>query len=81
MKKVKIQAEPFFELLKLKNQSMWEIFSQMIREEEQELIFINDKQEVLFSYILPDNLETLKKDQKTFSEEFKQKIIENLEDN
>lgn len=76
MKKIHIQAEPFFNLLKEKNQSMWDIFEQMIQEHEQEIIFINDKQQVLFNYILPNNLDKLKEDQKKFSEEFKNKIAQ-----
>ncbi|MDG4945086.1 hypothetical protein NMK71_01550 [Weeksellaceae bacterium KMM 9713] len=76
MKKIHIQAEPFFDLLKEKNQSMWDIFEQMIQEHEQEIIFINDKQQVLFNYILPNNLDKLKEDQKKFSEEFKNKIAQ-----
>lgn len=81
MKKIHIQADAFFELLKLKNQSMWEIFAQMIQKEEQEILFINEKQEILFHYILPNNLEKLKQDQKKFSEEFKQKIARSLNEN
>lgn len=76
MKKIHIQAEPFFDLLKEKKQSMWDIFEQMIQEHEQEIIFINDKQQVLFNYILPNNLDKLKEDQKKFSEEFKNKIAQ-----
>ncbi len=76
MKKIHIQAEPFFDLLKEKNQSMWDIFEQMIQEHEQEIIFINDKQQVLFNYILPNNIDKLKEDQKKFSEEFKNKIAQ-----
>lgn len=76
MKKIHIQAEPFFDLLKEKNQSMWDIFEQMIQEHEQEIIFINDKEQVLFNYILPNNIDKLKEDQKKFSEEFKNKIAQ-----
>ena len=76
MKKIHIQAEPFFDLLKVKNQSMWDIFEQMIQEQEQEIIFINDKEQVLFNYILPNNIDKLKEDQKKFSEEFKNKIAQ-----
>ncbi len=76
MKKIHIQAEPFFDLLKEKNQSMWDIFEQMIQEHEQEIIFINNEQQVLFNYILPNNIDKLKEDQKKFSEEFKNKIAQ-----
>ena len=76
MKKIHIQAEPFFDLLKEKNQSMWDIFEQMIQEHDQEIIFINNEQQVLFNYILPNNIDKLKEDQKKFSEEFKNKIAQ-----
>jgi predicted CopG family antitoxin len=74
MKKIEIQTDAFFELLKSKNLSMWDIFAQMLQNEEQEIIFINPEQQVLFNYILPNNLEKLKEDQNRFSEEFKNKI-------
>ena len=38
MKKIEIKAEQFFELLRLKDTSMWAIFSQMIDGEEKEMI-------------------------------------------
>jgi len=74
MKKIEIQTDACFELLKSKNLSMWDIFAQMLQNEEQEIIFINPEQQVLFNYILPNNLEKLKEDQNRFSEEFKNKI-------
>ena len=77
MKTIQIKAAPFFELLKLKGTSMWEIFAQMISEEEQELIFLNEKDEVLFSYKLPVNLEKLKEDQKIFAKEYAEKLEQN----
>ncbi|MBV7282861.1 hypothetical protein, partial [Corynebacterium sp. TAE3-ERU30] len=69
-----IKAKPFFEILKVRNQSMWEIFAQLLKDEEQELIFTNEKDEVLFNYILPNTLEKLKKDQEKFTKEFQEKI-------
>lgn len=77
MKTIQIKAKPFFELLKMKDTSMWEIFAQMISEEEQSLIFLNDKEEVLFIYQLPTNLEKLDEDQKTFAKEYAEKLQEN----
>ncbi|MBV7441854.1 hypothetical protein KRX57_10525 [Weeksellaceae bacterium TAE3-ERU29] len=74
LKKVQIKAKPFFEILKVRNQSMWEIFAQLLKDEEQELIFTNEKDEVLFNYILPNTLEKLKKDQEKFTKEFQEKI-------
>ena len=77
MKTIQIKAAQFFELLKLKDTSMWEIFAQMISAEEQELIFLNEKEEVLFTYLLPTNLEKLKEDQKIFAKEYAEKIQQN----
>ncbi|MGV4528682.1 hypothetical protein [Ornithobacterium rhinotracheale] len=75
MKQIIIQADAFFNLLKEREQSMWEVFSQLIKNgEKQELIFLNDKKEVLFTYILPETLEDLRKDQKVFAQEFIQKL-------
>ncbi|MGQ1944255.1 hypothetical protein [Ornithobacterium rhinotracheale] len=75
MKQIIIQADAFFNLLKEREQSMWEVFSQLIKNgEKQELIFLNDKKEVLFTYILPETLEDLRKDQKVFAQEFMQKL-------
>ena len=77
MNTIQIKAAQFFELLKMKDTSMWEIFAQMISEEEQELIFLNEKEEVLFNYILPTNIEKLKEDQKIFAKEYAEKIQQN----
>lgn len=77
MKIIQIKAAQFFELLKMKDTSMWEIFAQMISEEEQSLVFLNDKEEVLFIYQLPTNLEKLNEDQKTFSKEYAEKLQQN----
>uniref|UniRef100_UPI0039A40891 hypothetical protein n=1 Tax=Ornithobacterium rhinotracheale TaxID=28251 RepID=UPI0039A40891 len=75
MKQIIIQADAFFYLLKEREQSMWEVFSQLIKDgEKQELIFLNNKKEVLFTYILPETLEGLRKDQKVFAQEFMQKL-------
>jgi predicted CopG family antitoxin len=53
MKNITIKANDFFELLKLKDQSMWDIFAQMIDGEEKEIVFLNDDKEYIFHYILP----------------------------
>ena len=73
MKTIEIQAKPFFELLRLKDTSMWEIFSQMIDGEEKELIFLDEENRVLFNYVLPKNTEQLEADRATFSKEFAEK--------
>lgn len=77
MKTIQIKAAQFFELLKMKDTSMWEIFAQMISVEEQELVFLNEKEEVLFTYLLPTSLEKLEEDQKIFAKEYAEKIQQN----
>lgn len=74
MKNIQIKASSFFELLKMKDTSMWEIFAQMIGEEEKEIIFLDDEEKVLFTYRLPNNLEKLEEDRKRFSEEYAEKL-------
>ena len=74
MKTIQIKANDFFELIKLKDTSMWEIFSLMIDGEEKEILFLNEEEKVLFSYILPNNLEKLEKDRKTFAKEYADKM-------
>lgn len=74
MKTIQIKAHDFFELLKLKETSMWDIFSQMIDGEEKQIIFLNEENEVLFSYVLPKNIEKLREDRKIFAEEFTKKM-------
>ena len=74
MKIIQIKANDFFELIKLKDTSMWEIFSQMIDGEEKEIIFLGEEEKVLFSYILPQNLEKLEEDRKTFAKEYADKM-------
>lgn len=74
MKNIQIKASSFFELLKMKDTSMWEMFAQMIGEEEKEIIFLDDEEKVLFTYLLPNNLEKLEEDRKKFSEEYAEKL-------
>jgi hypothetical protein len=52
---------------------MWEIFAQMIDGEEKELIFLDEENLVLFSYLLPKDIEKLEEDRVTFSKEFAEK--------
>lgn len=77
MKTIEIKAQQFFELLKIKDTSMWEIFAQMIDGEEKEIIFLDNEKKVLFNYTLPDDLEKLKADQKVFAKEYAEKIAQN----
>lgn len=74
MKKIEIKAEQFFELLKLKDTSMWSLFAQMIDGEEKEIIFLDNEEKILFNYILPSNPEKLEEDRKEFSKQFSDKL-------
>ncbi len=74
MKKVQIKATQFFELLKMKDCSMWEIFAQMIDGEEKEMIFLDEDEKILFTYILPTNIEKLNEDRTQFSKEYAEKL-------
>lgn len=74
MQKIEIKADQFFELLRLKDVSMWEIFAQMITKNEKELIFLDHEDKILFNYILPDNKEKLEEDRKEFSKQFSDKL-------
>jgi len=74
MQKIEIKAEQFFELLKLKDTSMWEIFAQMIDGNEKEIIFLDNENKILFNYILPSEKEKMEEDRKEFSKEFADKL-------
>lgn len=74
MQKIEIQAEQFFELLKLKDTPMWEIFAQMIDGNEKEIIFLDNEDKILFTYILPSAQEKLEEDRKEFSKQFADKL-------
>ncbi|HEX7868881.1 MAG TPA: hypothetical protein VF455_02095 [Chryseobacterium sp.] len=74
MKKIEIKAEQFFELLRLKDTSMWSLFSQMIDGEEKEIFFLDNEEKILFNYILPSNPEKLEEDRKEFSKQFSDKL-------
>ncbi|MDR6158129.1 MULTISPECIES: hypothetical protein [Chryseobacterium] len=74
MQIIQIQAEQFFELLKLKDTSMWEIFAQMIDGNEKEIIFLDQEEKILFNYMLPANQEKLEEDRKEFSKQFADKL-------
>ncbi|MDO4763953.1 MAG: hypothetical protein Q4A00_06175 [Flavobacteriaceae bacterium] len=77
MKIIHIQATAFFELLKLKDQSMWDIFAQMIDGEPKELHFLDEKEKFLFAYQLPATLEEMKKDKEIFTEKYAEKLMLN----
>ncbi|MBT0550612.1 hypothetical protein [Riemerella anatipestifer] len=77
MKIVHIKANDFFELLKLKDVSMWDIFAQMIDGEEKQLQFMDNNNEVLFSYNLPTTTEQLQEDKAIFSKQYAKKLMQN----
>ncbi len=74
MKVIQIKATQFFDLLKMKDASMWEVFAQMIDGEEKELIFLDDEEKILFNYILPSSLEKLNEDRQQFAKEYADKL-------
>lgn len=74
MKSVEIKAKEFFELLKLKDTSMWDIFAQMISGEERQLVFLSEENKVLFSYTLPKTLGELDRDREMFSKEYAERL-------
>ncbi len=74
MQKIEIKAEQFFELLRLKDTSMWEIFARMIDGNEKEIIFLDQEDKILFNYILPSTAEQLEKDRTEFSKQFADKL-------
>ncbi len=76
MKNIQITASLFFDLLKTRDTSMWEIFSQMIDGEEKEIVFMDDDGKVLFNYILPATQAELEKDQKKFAKEYAEKLTQ-----
>lgn len=78
MQSIEIKAEGFFELLKLKDTSMWEIFAQMIDGKEKEVVFLDNEDKILFSYRLPADHEQLEQDRKEFSREFADKMANQL---
>jgi len=53
---------------------MWEIFAQMIGNKEKEIIFLDEENQILFNYILPDNLEKLNEDREKFAKEYSDKL-------
>ena len=74
MKNITIKANDFFFFLKLKDQSMWDIFAQMIDGEEKEIVFLNDDKEYIFHYILPTTIEKLQEDKALFAKEYAEKL-------
>lgn len=73
-KNITIKATDFFELLKAKDQSMWDIFAQMIDGEEKEIIFLNDDNQYIFHYLLPATVDKLQEDKLIFAKEYSEKL-------
>lgn len=74
MQNITIKANDFFELLKFKDQSMWDVFAQMIDGEEKEIVFLNDQKQYLFHYILPKTIEKMQEDKVLFAKEYAEKL-------
>lgn len=74
MQNITIKANDFFELLKLKDQSMWDVFAQMIDGEEKEIVFLNDDKQYIFHYVLPKTIEKLQEDKVLFAKEYSDKL-------
>lgn len=74
MKTVEINTRSFFEMLKERDASMWDVFAQLIDGTPKTLLFTGDEGEVLFSYSLPETEEQLKAGQKRFAEEYQSKL-------
>lgn len=74
MQNITIKANDFFELLKLKDQSMWDVFAQMIDGEQKEIVFLNDQKQYLFHYILPKTIEKMQEDKVLFAKEYAEKL-------
>ncbi|AIH01707.1 hypothetical protein M949_0536 [Riemerella anatipestifer CH3] len=56
---------------------MWDIFAQMIDGEEKQLQFMDNNNEVLFSYNLPTTTEQLQEDKAIFSKQYAKKLMQN----
>ena len=74
MKNITIKANDFFELLKLKGESMWDIFAQMIDGEEKEIGVTDEHDQYIFHYTLPKTLEKLQEDKALFAKEYADKL-------
>ncbi|AQX14072.1 hypothetical protein KRE40_13925 [Elizabethkingia meningoseptica] len=77
MKNIQIKTEEFFELLKLQDTSMWDIFEKMIDGEEKQIVFLDKDEKVVTTYILPQTLDQLKEDKEIFSKTFAEKLSQN----
>lgn len=76
MKNIQIKAKDFFEFLKERDASMWDVFAQMVDGEEKLVSFVDEEDMTLFDYRLPATIDRLKEDQKIFAKEYQEKIAE-----
>lgn len=74
MKNIQIKASQFFDMLKERDASMWDVFAQLVDGEEKEIVFLDDEDKILFNYILPISIEQLQEDKKTFASEYTEKL-------
>lgn len=66
-----------FELLKLQDASMWDVFEKMIDGEEKQIIFLDKDEKVVTTYILPQTIDQLKADKEIFNKTFTEKLSQN----
>ncbi len=76
MEYIQIKAEAFFEMIKIRDISMWDIFAQMIDGNTKTILFTDETENPIFDYLLPSNLDQLKIDQAQFAKEFSQKLAQ-----
>lgn len=77
MKNIQIKTAEFFELLKLQDTSMWDVFEKMIDGEEKEVIFLDKDDKIISTYILPATIEQLQEDKTVFNKSFAEKLQQN----
>lgn len=70
MQTIEISAASFFEMLKMRDVSMWELFAQMVDGSRKLLLFLDADGTVLFDYELPADADQLETDRKKFAEEY-----------
>lgn len=74
MENIRIKTEEFFDMLKLRNSSMWDLFETMISGEEKQIIFLDKDNHVVTTYILPQTKEQLHNDREIFAKAFAEKL-------
>lgn len=74
MQTIEIKAQAFFEKIKERQLSMWDLLEQLIDGNEKTVLFLDEKDNVLMQYLLPATKEKLKLDQKAFAQLFRDRI-------